>query len=99
MTRYQFRIKRGARTDAREASEWYEREAPEIVGAFRKELSVVLDTIAENPRMYPEVRGTVRRALMTRFPYSILFSIDNHVVVVIAISHQSRSENHWNRRL
>jgi hypothetical protein len=52
-----------------------------------------------NPRQFPIVFKNARRALMRRFPYLLLFVVENHTLIVIACFHASRDPFHWQRRI
>ncbi len=41
---------------------------------------------------------TVRRCLLKRFPYLIVFEVDEHEIVVLAVAHAHRRPNYWKRR-
>ena len=49
--------------------------------------------------MYPKIYGEVRRALMTRFTYSIYFVIEEETIIVVAVTHQAREEAQWKQRV
>jgi plasmid stabilization system protein ParE len=41
----------------------------------------------------------VRAKSLKRFPYSVLYSVENNEIVVLAIAHQSRKPGCWRDRL
>jgi len=41
----------------------------------------------------------VRRALLRRFPYAVLFRIDQNAITVLACFHASRDPQQWQRRI
>jgi len=45
------------------------------------------------------MRGTTRRALLKRFPYSIYFYLKDGKASVIGVVHQRRSDNIWMDRV
>lgn len=55
--------------------------------------------IADFPLVGVELRPGVRRRILRRFPYSILYTLDNDVVLVIAVAHQRRRPGYWRRRV
>jgi plasmid stabilization system protein ParE len=70
-----------------------------MVNAFLEEFRAVISSVEERPLMYPKITGEVRRALMSRFSYSIYFTVDDGTIMVYAIVHQARHEERWKRRL
>ena len=80
----------------RSATRWYVLKEINLPGRFLAELDEILDSIAENPYRFRRVRGSVRRALMKRFPYSVYFVLAVDTVYVAGILHQ-RQLSPWNR--
>jgi hypothetical protein len=54
--------------------------------------------VTENPERFPIIRTDIRRALLHRFPYSILYRIVAGHVVVIACFHGKRNPKVWRSR-
>lgn len=44
------------------------------------------------------MRPNVRRRLLRRFPYSILYTVDRDEVVILALAHQKRRPAYWHSR-
>lgn len=55
--------------------------------------------ILDHPSGYQDLRSGVRRALTRRFPYSIYFSVEADVIVVLAVLHSARDPEEWQRRI
>lgn len=60
-----------ARTEFDERYDFYEGMQAGLGEAFADAVQAVLDRIAINPRMHQAVFGTVRRAVVKRFPYCV----------------------------
>lgn len=69
-----------------------------MVGSFSEDLAAVVASVEENPFLYQEVYRESRRALMARFPYSVFYLVEEGVVIVFAVAHQSRDEETWKKR-
>ena len=41
--------------------------------------------------MYPRHRDTIRRAFMRKFPYSVFYSVEDDMILVIAVFATSRN--------
>jgi hypothetical protein len=59
----------------------------------------VFKRIAGNPRMHPVVYKDVRRALVKKFPYLVLYREDQGEIIVIAVFHTSRNPAVWQSRV
>ena len=64
-----------ANLDAQRAIQWYDERDPEIGDDFLRKVNDCITSIEANPRKYPIVYRQMRRALVKRFPYEILFEI------------------------
>jgi toxin ParE1/3/4 len=81
------------------AAEWYERQRGGLGDHFVEVILALIDRICEHPMMFAVVDGDVRQAIERQFPYSILFRIQNGLVVIIAVFHSSRDPSVWQNRL
>ena len=97
MPRVSFRPQ--ARAEIREARGWYEAQVPGLGRAFIAELDATLALLTLHPQMYVVVTedGNVRRALLHRFPYSLVYEVMNaDEIVVLACRHVRQDEINWN---
>ena len=49
--------------------------------------------------MATQIEEEIRRFLFTRFPYSLIYGIDQETIVVIAVAHQHREPRYWAGRI
>jgi len=92
------RFRRLAREQAKEIEAWFEEEQPGLGEAFSRALRRCAATMETFPRSHPLVLPGVRKAVVRRFPYSLLYAIEKDEVVVLSIFHQSRDPNTWEIR-
>ncbi len=97
MTGYRFLPE--ARRDLASAVAWYDGEFPDLGQELAREAKRLCELISDSPLTGVEVRPGIRRRLLRRFPYAILYSQDPVGVVVIAVMHQRRRPEHWRRRV
>ena len=71
----------------------------ELVAGVSSALKLEIAGVAEAPAAGFEVRPAVRRRIVRRFPYSILYTLEGDEVVVLAVAHQSRRPGYWTRRV
>ncbi|KQU81528.1 MULTISPECIES: type II toxin-antitoxin system RelE/ParE family toxin [unclassified Rhizobacter] len=79
-----------ALADIREARRWYERQRKGLGEAFEQSVDDVLQSIRQRPQSYAETAPSFRRALVPRYPYRILFSVDQDTIVVVLLVHTAR---------
>lgn len=81
-----------------EAAAWYEGRAAGLSAEFLRALDAGLASIERNPLQYPTVRKPLRRALLRRFPYSLIFSASDEEIIVVACAHWRQDPRRWYRR-
>lgn len=57
-----------------------------------------LDRIARFPEAWHPLSQNTRRCQTRRFPYGIIYTVIDELVLVISISHLHRKPNHWKNR-
>ena len=85
-------------TSILKAFQWYEDEQAGLGLEFLDELRAVYTKIVDGPFQHPRLRSDIRRALLKRFPYAVFFSVENEVIVVLAVLHTARDPAEWQRR-
>ena len=83
----------------REATRYYESEAPGVGLAFVVEVHKAVADLAEFPLTAQIVRGSIRKRVLPHFPYNILYSVEPDKIVIVAVAHQRRRPNYWLSRL
>ncbi len=82
-----------------DAAAYYELQMPGLGQDFLEKIASAITDIAENPERWPVIRPNVRRRLVHRFPYGLLYRIDPDEVVVLVVAHLHRHPNYWVGRL
>ena len=93
------RFAEAARAELIEAHDWYEAEAPGLGHRFRAEIDSVVERMADNPRQFPMVFKTLRRARAKKFPYALFFLVEPEALLVVACFHSSRDPRQWQKRV
>ncbi len=62
---------------------------------FKNEIKSSLKRISEHPEAWSVEINEVRKALLHRLPYKILYSIENDCILILAIAHQHRKPDYW----
>jgi plasmid stabilization system protein ParE len=77
------------------AAAWYHKDNPRAAKAFLLAVDACIRRIADDPAHFPIVRNELRRAIVTGFPYSLLFRMTDSEVVITTCVHFSRHPRHW----
>jgi plasmid stabilization system protein ParE len=88
-----------ARAEFDAATDWYELQRPGLGVDFVARVREVLRRIAANPRLHGVVYQDVRKAVVTRFPYIVLYREEPGEVVVVSVFHTSRDPSVWQSRV
>ena len=92
------RFLRPAELEMLDAAKYYELQATGLGEDFLDKIDTAIQDISENPERWPIVRGRVRRRLVHRFPYALLYSVDPDEVVIQATMHLHRRPDYWTDR-
>jgi len=87
-----------ARQELVDAVRYYELEYEGLGRRFREEVRKAAIRIAEYPMAWSAERGDVRKCLLHKFPYKLLYSIEENHVFVIAVAHLHRRPDYWIER-
>jgi len=82
-----------------EAAIYYEMQVENLGENFLDIIETAVVEIAENPKTWPEIEQDIRRRLVRRFPYSILYAIHENEIIIVANMHQKQKPRYWVDRL
>jgi hypothetical protein len=87
-----------------EAVLWYEARRPGLGNEFLTEIESTLPIIESRPQSFPRLENVspaydIRRALLPRFPYAIVFLARTEELRVLAIAHAKRRPGYWLSRI
>lgn len=85
-----------ALAELHDAAAFYTASADVELGlAFLSEFDHGVKDILANPRVGAVFRGTRRRYVLRRFPYSIIYHLSGDQLRVVAVAHQRRRPGYW----
>ena len=92
-----------AETDLLEAALWYEDRRENLGLEFHEAIIETCQEIGRNPARFPAYECApqgkdVRRAIVNRFPYVVIFEDRQDGPVIIAVAHSSRDSRFWLNR-
>jgi len=65
-------------------------------------LTAIEDAVAQarrHPRSSPLVFREIRRRGLRRFPYSVVYRLEEDRIFILAVAHQKRRPRYWARRI
>lgn len=88
--KYKIIVRPEAEDDLKEAFSWYEDKRTGLGYDFLLHVDVGINFINRNPEIHPiEYKGT-RKHLIKRFPYKIIYLIEEEKIIVLAVIHGKR---------
>ncbi len=91
----QIRFLAPAQYELDEAIDYYHAQAPNLGQVFLLEILTSFDRICLWPNAWHSISKTTRRCQLKRFPYGIIYSKVDDVILVIAIGHLHRKPDYW----
>jgi len=87
-----------------EAAAWYREQRPGLESEFLDEIERVLPLIGNAPASFPRLLGVpqdlvIRRALLPRFPYALVFMDLGEDLRILAVAHAKRRPGYWLDRI
>jgi plasmid stabilization system protein ParE len=92
------RLSHHAEAEVDEVHAWYNSHQVGLGEAFRAELGRTMEQIGDHPEMFAVVFDDIRRAIMRRFPYFLLYEVFPAEVVVFNVVHGARDPRLWMTR-
>ncbi|MCC5849540.1 MAG: type II toxin-antitoxin system RelE/ParE family toxin [Verrucomicrobia bacterium] len=92
------RFLRPAEFEMLDAAQYYEQQATGLGLEFLDKIEAAIQDIRENPERWPIVKSNIRRRLVHRFPFALLYQIDPEEIVIQATMHLHRRPNYWRGR-
>ena len=94
-----YRFLSPAEEEMSEASLFYDAASGGLGDAFLDDVQQAVDRLCEYPQAGKAVSSSLRRMLVHRFPFSIIYSIETDVILVVAIAHHGRRPGYWQSRV
>jgi plasmid stabilization system protein ParE len=67
--------------------------------AYLAAVETAIQKLAAHPLHYRKLGRSVRRCLVHRFPYGIIFLVEKDFIFIAAVMHLKREPNYWQDRL
>lgn len=87
-----------AETEFNEAIDYYEDIEPGFGYDFALEVYSAIKRSVDFPKAWAVLDGDVRRSLVRRFPYGILYSEEKGGIFILAVMNLHREPGYWQQR-
>jgi toxin ParE1/3/4 len=82
-----------------DAVSFFQSERPELGAALIDDIERAIHQILTHPLSCQLVNRTVRRKVLRRFPYNIMYSVKPEAIRILAIASQRRRPFYWRSRV
>ncbi|GGD49081.1 type II toxin-antitoxin system RelE/ParE family toxin [Lacimicrobium alkaliphilum] len=87
-----------AEQEFNEAINYYEHLEEGLGYDFALEVHSAVKRSIEFPKAWPELEDNIRRSLVRRFPYGILYSEEQDGIFIVAVMNLHRMPGYWKQR-
>lgn len=85
--------------DVESAIDWYNHEVAGLGQRFYQSFEQATSKIAESPYHYSFITKKVRRCPVKKFPYSVLYVVEEDNIYLLAVIHRRRSNAYIRKRI
>ncbi len=87
-----------AESEFNEAIEYYKNNEPGLGYDFSIEVHSAIENIVNYPTAWPILEDNIRRCLVRRFPFGVIYSIEQDEIFILAVMHLRRHPEYWKNR-
>lgn len=87
-----------AEKEFNQAIDYYEDLEPGLGYDFALEVHSAVKLSIAFPKAWPEIEEDIRRSLVRRFPYGILYSEEQDGIFIVAVMNLHRKPDYWKPR-
>lgn len=88
-----------AEAEFAQAIGYYEEYEEGLGYDFSVEVYSAIERITSYPKAWPIIEDEIRRCVVRRFPYGILYSEEKEEIFIVAVMHLHRNPDYWKHRI
>jgi hypothetical protein len=88
-----------AQSEFDDAIDYYEEQRSGLGFEFAEEVEHALERINHYPEAWSSLSSRVRRCLLNRFPYSVIYEVRSELLIIVAIQNNHRGPETWRSRV
>jgi toxin ParE1/3/4 len=94
----ELRVHPDARREFNDAVDYYERESPGLGLIFTDEVAAGFARIRQYPGAALQVTKDIRKLVLAKFPYSLIYETREDFLRILAVAHQRKRPYYWRGR-
>ena len=91
-------LHRDAGCELNDAADYFDRESPGLGSTFLDEVDRGFDLIRAYPYAAAEVARGIRKSVLARFPYTLVYEVRDDAIRILAIARQRKRPYCWRGR-
>jgi len=95
----EFRYLPPAEEEMTEAAIFYQEQSQGLGIVFLDDVQRTIDRLRDNPMLGQTLVDDLRRGLLSRFPFSLIYAIESESLLIVAVAHQHRRPEYWRGRI
>lgn len=99
MNSLRFQIIEPAERELQDIFDYYEAETERLGHRFIAEFRRAVQRIRQFPFAWPQLQGNVRKCILKRFPFHVIYAVTNELIIILAIAHHRRKPDYWIDRI
>ena len=88
-----------AKSEFDDAIDYYDEQRFGLGLEFEEEVEQALERIVHYPEAWSPLSSRVRRCVLNRFPYSVIYEIRSEIIIIVAIQHHHKEPESWRSRV
>jgi toxin ParE1/3/4 len=94
-----YRFLTPAESEMNDALLFYDDVSSGLGHDFLDDIEHSLNRIREYPELGARIARDLRRILLQRFPFALVYAVKGETVVIVAVAHHGRRPGYWQSRL
>ncbi len=82
-----------------ESALFYEGRSEGLGLDFLEEVEQTVASILAYPKSGPVISQNIRRRIVRRFPFGVLYALQGDQIVIVAVAHLKRRPHYWKVRI
>lgn len=97
MTGYRFLSP--AEEEMTEAAVFYDGQTTGLGRDFLDDVQQSIDRLRAYPQLGVEIETSLRRCLLHRFPFSLIYVVEPGEILIVSVAHHGRHPGYWRSRV
>lgn len=88
-----------AEEEMSEAAAFYDAGFVGLGSDFLDDVQQAIDMVRAHPEIGVRLDAKLRRALLHRFPFSLIYAVETEAILIISIAHHRQRPGYWTSRI